>query len=61
MSNKNSITDNDASTIIEMIEDIYVNEELGEYDGVEDLIGHLKLGFPHLFCEGDICCNILIK
>ena len=61
MLDKKLITENDASTIIEMIEDIYVNEELGEYDGVEDLIEHLKLGFPHLFCEGDICCNILIK
>lgn len=61
MSDKNSITENDASTIIEMIEDIYVNEELGEYDGLEDLIKHLKLDLPHLFCEGDICCNILIK
>lgn len=61
MLNKNLITENDANTIIELIEDAYVNEELEEYDGVEDLIKHLKLGFPHLFCEGDICCNILIK
>ena len=59
MSDKNSITEKDAETIIEMIEDSYVNEELEEYDGAIDLIKHLNSGFPHLFGKGDICCTIL--
>ena len=57
--NKNLISEKDVETIIELIEDAYVNGELGEYDGVIDLIKHLNSGFPHLFGKGDICCTIL--
>ena len=53
------ITEKDAETIIELIEDAYVNEELGEYDDVMDLIKHLRSIFPNLFRKGDICENIL--